>query len=32
MALTPKIVLEEIDRIHKSKPNYGHPLLYRPET
>ncbi len=26
MALTQKIVLEEIDRIHKSKPNYGHPL------
>jgi pyrroloquinoline quinone (PQQ) biosynthesis protein C len=26
MALTPKIVLDEIDRIHKSKPNYGHPL------
>ncbi len=26
MALTAKIVLEEIDRIHKRKPNYGHPL------
>ena len=26
MALTPDKVLEEIDRIHKSKPIYGHPL------
>ncbi len=26
MALTPKIVLDEIDRIHQRKPNYGHPL------
>ena len=26
MALTPKIVLEKIDQIHRDKPNYGHPL------
>ncbi len=26
MALNPKSVLEEIDRIPKTKPNYGHPL------